>query len=607
MSVETHNPGIFQRMLAFVIDVVRFMDAWRRSRLAAEFWQGSLVMAIVAVFTTLMIAGLVIRDSKTVKTYRAAADSALAAEDTQAAELWYRKLIYFDTDNKAAHFGLAQVARLEDDIIRERAIIDQLAPEDATGFADAHYWKARYLLTQRKSPSDHSQAILNHATKAVTGNPANQAAQELLGRIYLAGGQYEQALKHMTQAADANPAVRLAIAHTYQVLGSNDGTHKAKVISEADRAAMHYRKLFEADDDRTDARIGYAKARTLQGQYFDALKTLTSEIDRLEALPADNQRSRMLQVNTELTLLYRRWYGVIHSSGKEESNTPAESSQQLELQEYRRLAVLESKSAADYFKRRVKTSPLSSNVRTRFAELFLLHDQFKDAIKILEAGIQSSNNSQLERSILNVYQQWHRHLIKQDRPATERLKILQRLLELSPTSEFALSQVSLLSGESDSALSEQALKTALANGNAPATVHLILGSSAIQKKQLDKAAFHLEQAYRMNPKLPSLQNNLAWVLMNQASPDYERALRLANDAVNGDGNNAEYRETRGQVFVKLKRWKDGLADLEFALQQLGSRPEIHRALAVAYEELGDRELSNVHRSKLHAAENSSNN
>ena len=167
----------------------------------------------------------------------------------------------------------------------------------------------------------------------------------------------------------------------------------------------------------------------------------------------------------------------------EETASPAESVRQLELQEYRRLAVLESKSAVDYFQRRLQTSPASSNIRIRFAEVFLLHDRFSDAIQILETGTRLSNNEQLKRSILNVYQQWHRYLIKQDRPARERLNVLQRLLELSPTSEFAMSQVARLSSESDSALSEQALKTALANGNAHATVHLILGSNAKQKRQ----------------------------------------------------------------------------------------------------------------------------
>jgi predicted Zn-dependent protease len=91
-----------------------------------------------------------------------------------------------------------------------------------------------------------------------------------------------------------------------------------------------------------------------------------------------------------------------------------------------------------------------------------------------------------------------------------------------------------------------------------------------------------------------LLNNLAWVLMQDEDPDLERALKVADSALAMAPDRAEIRETRGQILLGLERWKEAVAELELALQELGGRPRLHRGLAEGYRRLGETELAEEH-------------
>ncbi len=56
-----------------------------------------------------------------------------------------------------------------------------------------------------------------------------------------------------------------------------------------------------------------------------------------------------------------------------------------------------------------------------------------------------------------------------------------------------------------------------------------------------------------------------------------------------------FRDTRGQILVKLGRYQDAIPDLEVALQAPELAKDVHRALALAYEGLGLKDLAEAHR------------
>ncbi|MBM82036.1 MAG: hypothetical protein CMJ78_15805 [Planctomycetaceae bacterium] len=458
-----------------------------------------------------------------------------------------------------------------------------LAPDDKLGYPDAHYWRARYLLATRDRNQKDTVTVLHHAERAVRGNPDNAAAQELLGRLHLAAGQYDKALIHLALAADENASVRLAMAQTYRLIGSSDGTHQAKANSEAVRAAEYFTQQIQLNPDRADFRIALAQAKKLLREYADSIKILAGEVERLQ-ISSDAEEpptQEQAAVKAEMKDLYRQWYLAIHPKTGSTGTSSSNANLQLDAQKSRREAFSQSELASEYFIRRLRATPTNANCRIRLAELFLLHERYKDAVSIIEEGA-VGNSKMLDKALINVYQQWYVHLAQDDSNVESCLTILQRLLDLDVGGRFALTQLALLSGEVKSAATDAVLKRALSQGTAPATVHLILGSNAIRDDDLEKATFHLEQAHRLNPKLATVLNNLAWALAHAETPDHSRALMLVDAALDSKPNNAEFRETRGQIFALMARWEEALADLEFALQRLGSRAGIHKTLSLVY-------------------------
>ena len=55
-----------------------------------------------------------------------------------------------------------------------------------------------------------------------------------------------------------------------------------------------------------------------------------------------------------------------------------------------------------------------------------------------------------------------------------------------------------------------------------------------------------------------------------------------------------FRETRGQILVRMGRWQQAVTDLEFALPSQVSKRGTHKALAEAYRGLNLRDLAAEH-------------
>lgn len=124
----------------------------------------------------------------------------------------------------------------------------------------------------------------------------------------------------------------------------------------------------------------------------------------------------------------------------------------------------------------------------------------------------------------------------------------------------------------------------------------MLGGIAIRRKDYEYAASLYRDTIKKNPSAAAAYNNLSWVIQetNNNKPKLESALQLVNRSVELRPNEATFRETRGQILVKLQRWKPAIEDLKSALNTMPDSYEIHSALATAYRALGNRELSSVH-------------
>lgn len=121
-----------------------------------------------------------------------------------------------------------------------------------------------------------------------------------------------------------------------------------------------------------------------------------------------------------------------------------------------------------------------------------------------------------------------------------------------------------------------------------------LGTAAAADGNWNAARRLLEQAVHESPEKAAAWNNLAYALLKQGA-DLGQALAAAEKAVQAEPNNHHFRETRGQVFIKLERWQEAVDDLEFALNGIPQATGIHASLAEAYQMLGNSPLATSHR------------
>ncbi|MFT5302548.1 MAG: putative Zn-dependent protease, partial [Mariniblastus sp.] len=110
-----------------------------------------------------------------------------------------------------------------------------------------------------------------------------------------------------------------------------------------------------------------------------------------------------------------------------------------------------------------------------------------------------------------------------------------------------------------------------------------------------QAKFHVEQAYQMDNKMVVVLNNLAWYIAHDEVPDLPRALELIELAVSQNPDEIRLRSTYGTVLMKLGRDQEAARELELSLTGVMNRKEVHRKLAILYENLGSSEMASIHR------------
>ena len=276
-----------------------------------------------------------------------------------------------------------------------------------------------------------------------------------------------------------------------------------------------------------------------------------------------------------------------------------------------------SDRAAAYYSGLVRQNLQDDANRLRWAEALVFQRKLREAIEVLQAADSAETDPQYGAAIAQVFLMRMTGagtaplldglnapadaLLAANRPVSalelaSRIELLERALHYAPHHPAVLAAIAQLSTQEtpDGEQARSWLKDALARGDAPATVHLILGTAAATKGDLPQATFHLEQAHQRDPKLAVAANNLAYVLARSDPPQPEHALQLVDAALQILPQHPEFRETRGQILLMLGHPKEAILDLERVLKSLPGRSEVHAGLAAAYQSLGDQDLADRH-------------
>ena len=225
------------------------------------------------------------------------------------------------------------------------------------------------------------------------------------------------------------------------------------------------------------------------------------------------------------------------------------------------------------------------------------------AVDVLETAFKLQANQDYPPVIGTVCAAWAASLEK-DKPGdvAVRLTVVEKGLEHAPRNFSLLSHLAAiteLSGPPAESARKQ-LNEMLTDGGKVAFVHFCLGLRADQKRDYETALKHYSLAYELAPTMVALANNLALTLAFGPKPDAARALRLIDPLVKASPAEAQLHDSRGQILLQLKRYKEAVADLETALPQLSpaQRPGTWAALAMSYQGLGMPDVAATYAAKL---------
>ncbi len=245
----------------------------------------------------------------------------------------------------------------------------------------------------------------------------------------------------------------------------------------------------------------------------------------------------------------------------------------------------------------VSANPNDDDARLRWASVRVNLGDFEGAIRILTEGAMLRPDGPFQQALARALISRFDQISQQsEQVGPEKIELLRMALRHDPNSQEALVRLIDLGGGSAEERQDarEMLQGLLVGGYATPFIHFVLGCRAWEAGTQETALFHLERAYQLDEQLAPVANNLAWVLAHRDPPDLDRALAIINSVLDRWPNDGNYRDTRGQILVKLERWNEALDDLERALPQMPSNVALHQALAVAYRNLGQEPLAEKH-------------
>jgi Flp pilus assembly protein TadD len=158
--------------------------------------------------------------------------------------------------------------------------------------------------------------------------------------------------------------------------------------------------------------------------------------------------------------------------------------------------------------------------------------------------------------------------------------------------EILTSRVAVREAEAEAGVA--ILRRLLAQGQVTSQVHFALAVAAQQRDDVKEGRYHLERAYQLDPDLPGVANNLAWLLLHTSPDELPKALELINLAIDKAPRDPNFRDTRGQILAKMGRHQEAIIDLEAALPFSGNSAALHRTMADVYTHLGLPKLAAEH-------------
>ena len=242
--------------------------------------------AVLAATSVAAVAGMCLSlpEQELEARYLGEAKSAYQAKDHARATTCYERVAPNAEDRPEILYRMALTAEAAGDGARAATLIRQLAPDDAKGYAPAHYRRARMLLAVAPQTPRTLAAAEVHLVRALDGELDDRdAVHGLLGTLYLNAGRIDDAEFHLTRAASKNRLFRLPLARTYAArarlarargeaeVAARDDT---RARQEAEDAERFFRERLRADPANVAGRLAWADVVTFLEDFPRAIGIL---------------------------------------------------------------------------------------------------------------------------------------------------------------------------------------------------------------------------------------------------------------------------------------------------------------------------------------------
>jgi|GEM_PF-5396669 len=408
------------------------------------------------------------------------------------------------------------------------------------------YWRAGEGALAQQNPED----ALIYFQKAMMAENVNQNDLMFgLARAYEATNQKDRA--DVLMATLAGVGVNgLPQAHRYLAIRTAEKVAATQTID--DLEAWHWH-LTHADQSRS------APLQKSWGMYYLIGGDLENAINHYK-IAADEEPAMWLQVAE----LYAR-----QNDMDAVRTTLATARQRLEQQFLR--------------------DPGKAENRLLYATSLFYIGQLPDAERLLKEGLDKGDNSDFRKLLAAVFIRMYDVELASERGIESAFKFLKLALDYDQNFTPALSRLVAFARSSPERLEEsrEAIRQLIATGNSSAMAHFTLGTIEWMAGNNQLALLNMQQAIQLDPKMPIIANNVAYLMAQEENPDLDAALNLVNQAVESDPANSEFRDTRGDIFLQRGELAKSAADFQAALETARNPVPLQEKLAKLYDQLGD--------------------
>ena len=294
----------------------------------------------------------------------------------------------------------------------------------------------------------------------------------------------------------------------------------------------------------------------------------------------------------------------------------------LERQEWGQL--VESKErllaeAKELFEGKLKLDPLDHHARIQLAATMVSQGNLQPAKACLREGIVFHADPSLRRGLADVFVlEYRAKTLEEGRQKAEQIEeiLRERVIKLKAAIEADSSYMlpyaclaKLLSGQVDAdadfAIGHSAVGVFqwLVTSDSPSALdHIGLASLYWRQGERDRADWHLDQAWAIDPQVGEKAHRLAaaFVFFSE-SPDLPWARNLVDRALLSCPDSAEVLLSHGRVLLEQGEAELAVRQLNRSLEKSRFPEEVHEALEVGYVKLGDLLLAHKHSGLAEAA------